>query len=358
MRLALCLLAFTSLAAAQDAIEEGRALLDGPDREKGVARIREGIAAAEKQPPAAKTLHRIGLGWFYLEEDAKAEAAFAKAAELDPKEPEHVFMRAIVQMYGDPAKATATMRKAIERGPTNAKYRCELGRLLARQEQYEDALAATLEACRIDPKRAEAHHQAATLLVGAGREEEAIPHLRIAVENDPQLVDAWFNLGQVSYNRGRYDDALAAWTKAAELVPDDFQTRTKLVQALYALGRYADAEPHRKRVLELRPEDRKEFCFDQFDVDGNRVFAYETFDKSGDLYYHFTFKVTSPKGEILKTVNLESSAFIREMGVQFILCANLPDSHRNYGIQWEKMPPYGELKALVVKAAKGELDGK
>ncbi|MFI5403089.1 MAG: tetratricopeptide repeat protein [Planctomycetota bacterium] len=356
MRLALCLLALASLAAAQNAIEEGRALLDGPDREKGIARIREGIAAAEKETPTAGTMHRIGLGWFYLEEDAKAEAAFAKAAELDPKEPEHVFMRGVVQMYGDPAKATATMRKAVELGPTSAKYRCELGRLLARQGQYEEALATTLEACRIAPKNAEAHHQAATLLVGAGKEEEAVPHLKTAVENDPKLVDAWFNLGQVSYNRGRHDEALAAWTKAAELVPDDFQTRTKLVQALYALGRYADAEPHRKRVLELRPEGREEFCFDQFDVGENRVFAYEAFDKGGDLYYHFTFRVTSPKGEILETINLESSAVLRENGGMYILGRNRRDGHGNFGLGWRELPPYAELKALVVKAAKGELD--
>ena len=31
--------------------------------------------------------------------------------------------------------------------------------------------------------------------------------------------------------------------------------------------------------------------------------------------------------------------------------------HRNYGIAWKEMPPYDKLKELVVKAAKGELDG-
>jgi len=359
MRVAFFLLAFVPLASAQDAIEAGRALLNGPDHKDGVGLIREGIATYEKQPATAKTMHRIGLGYFYLEEDDKAKAAFEKAIELDPEDPEHVFMLGIVQMYGDPEAAMKTLKKAIELDPKDARFPFELGRLYVRLQKDEAAaLALLLEACRLDPKHAEAHKEAATLLLGLGNTEEALKHLRRAVEIDPRLVDAWYNLGQVSYNAGRFEDALAAWTRVAELAPDDFQTQTKLVQALYALGRYADAEPHRKRVLELRPKDRNEFCFDQFEAGEYRVFAYETFDKGGDLYSHFVFKVTSPKGEIARTVNLESSAVIREMGVMYILCADLPDgAHRNYGIQWKEMPPYAKLKELVVRAAKGELDG-
>jgi tetratricopeptide (TPR) repeat protein len=261
-------------------------------------------------------------------------------------------MLAVSQMYGDPAKAEATFRKAIGLHPKDARLRLELGRLLARAERYDEALAAMLEACRLDPADAEAQLQAGTLLVGAGKDDDALTHFARAVEIDPKLVDAWYNAGQVHYNKGRFERALEAWTKTCELTPDDFQTRTKLVQALYALGRYADAEPHRKRTIELKPEDRKEFCFDQFDVGENRVFAYETFEKGGDLYYHFTFKVTSRKGEILETINLESSAVIREQGVMFILGRNRAGEHETLGHMWTKLPDYAELKALVIKTAK------
>jgi tetratricopeptide (TPR) repeat protein len=343
-------------AAAADAIDAGRPLLGGPDHEDGVALIREGIAMLEKEPASGKSLHRIGLGYFYLEDDAKAQAAFAKAAALEPKSPEHVFMLAVCQMYSDPSKATATMRKAIGLDPKDARFRFELGRLLAREQHPEEALASFLEACRLDPDHAEAHSSAATLLVAAGKDDEALAHLARAVEIDPQLVDAWYNAGQVHYNHARFERALEAWTRACELAPDDFETRTKLVQALYALGRYDAAAPHRKRVLELKPKDRKEFCFDQFDVGENRVFAYETFDATGDLYYLYTFKVTSPKGEILETVNLESSAIIRENGILYVLGRNRREEHRTYEYGWAELPAYADLKALVIKAAKGELD--
>lgn len=358
MRVAVWLLVLAAAAAAQDAIAVGRPLLGGPEHENGVALIREGIATLEKGPASAKAFHRIGLGYFYLEEDAKAQAAFAKAAALEPKNAEHVFMLGVSQMYGDPAKAAATLRKAIELDPKNAGYRFELGRLLAREEHFEEALASFLEACRLDPDHAAAHCQAGVLLVAAGKDDEALAHFARAVGIDPQLVDAWYNAGQIHYDRARFERALEAWTKAAELAPDDFQTQTKLVQALYALGRYDAAAPHRKRLLELRPEDRREFCFDQFEVGENRVFAYETFDKGGDLYYHFTFKVTSPKGEILETVNLESSAIIREHGVMYVLGRNRRAEHRTYGHSWTELPAYAEIKALVIKAAKGELDPK
>lgn len=355
-RIATCLLVLASLAAAQDAIEAGRALLGGPDRAQGVAMIREGIEKLEKEPVSAAGLHRIGLGYFYLEDDAKAKVAFEGAARLEPRNARHVYMLGVMQKYSDLAAAALTMRKAIELDPEDPRFRVELGDILSSRKCGDEALACYLEACRLDPGNTRAHYQAACLLVDAGKDDEALAHYGRAVAADPRCVDAWYNTAQLHYNHGRFDRALEAWTKAAELAPDDFQTQTKLVQACYALGRYADAEPFRKRVLELRPKDRAEFCFDQFDLDGNRVFAYEAFDTSGDLYYRFTFKVTSPKGKILKTVNLESSAILREHGGMYILGADSPEGHATYAQGWTALPPYLELKALVVKAARGELD--
>lgn len=355
-RIATCLLVLASLAAAQDAIEAGRALLAGPDHAQGVAMIREGIEKLEKEPVSAAGLHRIGLGYFYLEDDAKAKLAFEGAARLEPRNAEHVYMLGVMQKYSDMAAAALTMRKAIELDPKDPRFRVELGDILSFQKRSDEALASYFEACRLDPSNTRAHYQAGCLLVDAGKDDEALAHYGKAVEADPRCVDAWYNAAQLHYNHGRFDRALDAWAKAAELAPDDFQTQTKLVQALYALGRYADAEPFRKRVLELRPKDRAEFCFDQFDLDGNRVFAYETFDTSGDFYYLFTFKVTDPKGKILKTVNLESSAVIREQGGMYILGADLPDGHETYSPGWAARPPYPELKALVLKAVRGELE--
>jgi len=362
MRPTLFLLLMAAMAFAGDDIAEGRALLGGPDHTRGVDLIRRGIAKLEKEPATGATRHRIGLGYFYLQEDAKARAAFREAAGLEPKNAEHPFMLAVLSMYaGDLPGATHTIEKAIRLAPKEARYRFELGRFLALQKRHAEAFEAYRMACELDPRHAEAQMKVGDYLSGK-QPSQALEHYAKAVAADPRLVNAWYNAAQVHYDLGQFEDARKKWTRTAALTPDDFQIQKKLVQACHALGKHADAAPHRERVLALRAadpklKDLKEFCFDQFVVDGNRVLAYETFDKRGDLYYHFTFKVVAPRGEILKTVNLESSAIIREFGTPYVLGADLENGvHRNYGIYWRKLPPYPELKKLVIRAAKGELD--
>jgi tetratricopeptide (TPR) repeat protein len=362
MRVSLSLLLVAAMAFADDDIAEGRALLGGPDHAKGVTLIRRGIAKLEKEPATGATRHRIGLGHFYLQEDAKAQAAFREAAALEPKNAEHPFMLAVLLMYGgDLPGATHTMEKAIRLAPKEARYRFEFGRILALQKRHAEALEAYRMACELDPRHAEAQMKVGDYLA-AKQPKQALVHYARAVAAEPRLVNAWYNAAQVHYNLGQFEEAREKWTRAAALAPDDFEIQKKLVQACYALGKHAEAAPHRERVLALRAadpklKDLKEFCFDQFEVDGNRVLAYETFDKRGDLYYHFTFKVVTPQGKISKTINLESSAVIRESGTPYVLGANLENGvHRNYGIYWKKLPAYPELKKLVIRAAKGELD--
>ena len=61
------------------------------------------------------------------------------------------------------------------------------------------------------------------------------------------------------------------------------------------------------------------------------------------------------EGDILRTVNLESSAVIRELGVRYILGGDEDGVHSTYGPSWKELPDYGELKRLVVLAAQGKL---
>jgi len=363
VRLLLVLL-LAATAFAEDGIDRGRALLGGPDHAKGVALIREGIAKLEQGQATGATSHRIGLGHFYLQEDAKAQAAFRKAAALESGNPEHPFMLAVLLMYGgDLPGATRTISKAIRLDPGQARFRFELGRFLALQKRHAEALAAYRKACELDPQHAEAQMKVGDYL-SSKEPKQALVHYEQAVAADPRLGNAWYNAAQVHFNLGQFGKARDKWARAAALSPDDFEVQKKLVQACYALGKYEEAAPHRQRVLALRGTDPKlkglkEFCFDQFDVGKNRILAYETFDKSGDLYYHFTFKVVSPQGAILKTINLESSAVIREFGTPYVLGANLAKgAHRNFGIFWKELPPYPTLKRVVIRAAKGELDGK
>jgi hypothetical protein len=135
----------------------------------------------------------------------------------------------------------------------------------------------------------------------------------------------------------------------------------KLVQAYYRLEQYRDAEAYRTKLLELvgRSPDpavrgMKEFCFDQFDVKDGRFFAYETIDKKGDLVYWYRFKLERG-GKFVKSINLETSSYAKERGVAFLLGQNVGRAHSTFDVAFPAMPPYPELRRLVLKAHAGEL---
>ena len=357
-RLALAaLLAVTSLASADD-LDKARSLLGGKQHKEGVALIRKVIAAAKTGDPDADKLQLIGRGHFYLEEDDKAKIAFLSAIKLAPKEPECHFWLGLVQMYSDLDAARLSMATAVQLGPKVARYQFELGRILQFLKRPKEALVAYRKACELDKNHGTANTKAGNVLAGLDRPEEARKHYEAAIAIDGKQLEARYNLGQLHYNAKRFAEALAQWKAVHEVDANDFGVNKKIVQALYAVDKFKDAAPYREKLFALRKKMKKQprdFCFDQFDAGKFRVFAYERFEKSGDLYYHFVFKVMDAHGKTVRTVNLESSAVTREMGVAYILGGNESDgSHHQFGPMWKKMPEYAALRKMVVDAADGK----
>ena len=344
---------------AEDPLDAARALLGTERHAEGVKRLDEIYAAhrkaAEEDPKNPVHCFRMGLVRFNLKKDREALVLLRKAVDLDPKNARYRHMLGFVLQYSDPEGALAAFEKAIELDSKDAQYRYALGRLLVHLEQPEKALESYRTAIKLDPKHAGALYSAGTILTDT-KPDEARDLFERAVAEAPDHVSARYNLGQLHYNAKRFEKALEQWSAAVKLAPDDFDVNKKVVQAFHALGRYGDAKPYREKLFELRKKDERlkglrEFCFDQFTVGKYHVFAYETFDKVGDLYYHYTFKVMSPAGEMVRTINLESSVGIRAMGVPYLLGKNEGRVHSQLGHMWKKLPTYTELKPIVIKAA-------
>ena len=361
MKRALTVLLLASLTLAQDddPIDRARAML-GTDRHaegvKELNRIRaQHEAAAKEHPEKADHAFTIGLVHFYLENDAEALAHLKRAAQLDPKRAHYRFMIGVVLQYSDPDEAVPWMREAIKLDAGNARYHYGLGRLLVHLRREKEAATSFRSAIRAKPGYADAHYSLGILLT-ADDPNAALEHFEKTIKAAPRHVDAQYNAAQLHYNARRFEKALALWKTVDGIAEGSFGVTKKIVQALYALERYDAAVPFRKKLFELRSEAEnpklkslKEFCFDQFDAGEYRVYAYETFDKKGDLYYHYTFKVLNKAGKIVRTVNLESSAVIREFGVPYLLGMNEGLVHSQLGYQWKELPTYDKLKPIVVK---------
>ena len=353
-----------AFAQDDDPLEGARDLLGGPENERAVAMLRKVIAEGEAAQGDAKKQQRAGRAHFLLEEDAKAVAALERAAALAPKEAGHPYWLGVVWSYSDGDKAAAALERAVTLDPKHAKAWLELGKVRARKDQDGKALEAFLKAAAIQPEDADTRYQAGTALQGAGRSAEATLHFKKAVALDPKHVDAGYNLGLLEYRAGRFAQARDAWLAIEPHAAGDMQLRAKIVQAYFALEKYDEAKPWREKVRQLhaQAEDeetraKKDFCIDQFAVDDLRVLAYEQFDRSEKARTLYVFRVTKD-GTITRRINLEPSPVGKELGgPAFMLGADEGDAHTTFNRGWKEEPAYPELKAAVIDAIRGKLDG-
>jgi tetratricopeptide (TPR) repeat protein len=264
---------------------------------------------------------------------------------------------------GSAERSLTQIDQLLAKNPKAAYAHYVRGWILAGLERREDALAAYTTATKLDPKLAEAWFEAGVTYSDLGKDEVAIEMWEKSFKIDPKAVNVAYNLGQAYYNKKDYKRALDRWNAAHKLAPDDFDAAKKILQTHNALGDEKAAKAARDEVFRLwrtstdpRVRGLTQYIFDQFDVGKVRVMAFETFDPKGDLYYVYTFVMVGEGNKRLGSVNLESSAVIREMGKPYIIGMDRLDrSHGNTGIVFEKLPRYAELKPIIIEVIKKEL---
>ena len=106
--------------------------------------------------------------------------------------------------------------------------------------------------------------------------------------------------------------------------------------------------------------NKKMYTIEIYNIDENIVYARESFEKEGDLYYYYSFNIFDKNENLLTTINLESSLIIRSMDTMYILGADIYDDgkriHKTYNIGFKELPEYEELKRLVKMAFENKLE--
>jgi Flp pilus assembly protein TadD len=146
--------------------------------------------------------------------------------------------------------------------PRDARLLSGLASSLSRVGRNEDALAAILEAIRLDPRDPVARAAHGALLMQLARPEEAIPPLEMAaamieghvgwIERDTKRI-VQVNLGWAYAAVGRNDDALAVLREAA--VDDDVSALNNLGSVLGRVGKWEEAEQVLERARRRDPDD-------------------------------------------------------------------------------------------------------
>ena len=119
--------------------------------------------------------------------------------------------------------------------------------------RHDEAIRTLLNATRLAPEHAEAHHQLGNALKAAGRISEAVPELFTASSLAPNDATVWLNLGASLLETQVPAAAVMAFEHVVKLAPDDPDAHNALGAAYVVLGRSGDALAAFERALQLRP---------------------------------------------------------------------------------------------------------
>lgn len=217
-----------------------------------VERARSGLRGGSDRLDA-----RIALGRALAEMDSlgAAERALTEAVTRYPDDPwVHFWLGSTIDESGEPRRAIAPLRRAVEIQPLLLEARVKLAGALFRAGRGDEARVELETVVSRDPVQwPTAWHNLGLIRLDAGDPAGARAAFAEASRLDPDLVDAHVQLGTLLLAEERSDDAEAAFRKALVSDPDDVSALGSMAVLHLDGGDTARARALLERVLELEP---------------------------------------------------------------------------------------------------------
>ncbi len=218
----------------------GRVAMRRGDLETATRNLREALRLAPTYGPARYALGQV------LRRQGRLDDAGRELSLADQQREQEPAL--------DPALAQALATLRI--GAIEALHR---GIDLARDGDFEEAIALLEESVRVDPDLAEAHSQLGAAHLAVGNTAVARTHLQRALRLDPDFADARYNLGLLAHRAGRFDDAIEHFEQAVAIRPGYYDARLGLGTDLARAGRPQEALDHLRRAIALRPDEPRPY---------------------------------------------------------------------------------------------------
>ncbi len=179
---------------------------------------------------------------------AKAEAAIAKAMEVDDTLPENQLTMAAFKLvnHRDWAEAETGIERAAEANPKFPEIHHLYSFYLLAVGRFDDAISEAKRALKLDPLSLNYSRFLGICFFFARHYDEAIEQLDLALELEPNNASVHEILGGIFAQKGMFAEAVAAWQRAATLEGDD-QLAAILIRAKDNFAEAAQAV-RRKRI--------------------------------------------------------------------------------------------------------------
>ena len=176
---------------------------------------------------------------------------------------DYSFVRAGNEFFraGDADNAIPQYKKALELNPNNFEAHLKLGFLFFHvKRMFEEGIAHTREALRLQPQSGRAHYDLAMALACMGKHKEAIGHFHEALRLLPEGYGKQYRLDRMleSYAKtlfatGRTEQAIAVLRKALRKAPRRAALHYRIATYLACVGEINEVLKHYKKALKLDP---------------------------------------------------------------------------------------------------------
>jgi predicted O-linked N-acetylglucosamine transferase (SPINDLY family) len=197
-------------------VSEGWRALEADDFAGAEAHARRALA---QDASDLEALRLLGASLLYQARYAEALGPLEAAHRAAPHKGSGHRLGYCQLALGDFAGAAQVLRREVQEFPDLVNAHLALGVALVQLQRQEEALAAFLEAARLDPGSAEAQSNAGNVLAALGRHDEALAQLRQAAQAQPGLADPHFNLGVALQRLKRHEEAIDSFQAALGIAP-------------------------------------------------------------------------------------------------------------------------------------------
>ena len=154
-----------------------------------------------------------------------------------------------------PEDALAAYRKASELTPKDPEPHLSAGLLHERQKEFSDAEGEYKQVLALDPHSPEAAIGLTNIYMKSGRLGDAEPLLRRLATERPDDAGIHLQLGRVLAAQGKKDDAITEIQTALKLAPADSEAQRELVDLYSSTGKNDLAENTYRALVTAQPKD-------------------------------------------------------------------------------------------------------
>jgi Flp pilus assembly protein TadD len=155
----------------------------------------------------------------------EAISSYRSTLDIDPNSPETLTNLGLALVESDPAQAVDYCRSAVEFGPQFAQTHNNLGFVMTRNGQHEEAIASCRRALEINPNFADAFTNLGTAYLAFGMRDAAAKSFERAIALSPESAQARFNQSALLLLRGKFKDGWQQYEwrrRTGEAPPRDF----------------------------------------------------------------------------------------------------------------------------------------